>query len=42
MSIPYQVGDKLPQLRLGSMGGNSVAVHDHRGRKALVYVWSSW
>lgn len=42
MSIPFKPGDKLPDLRLGSMGGNSVALSDHRGRKALVYVWASW
>jgi peroxiredoxin len=42
MSIPFKPGDKLPDLRLGSMGGNSVALRDHRGRKALVYVWASW
>ncbi len=42
MSIPYKPGDTLPALRLGSMGGNSVALGDHRGRKALVYVWASW
>jgi thiol-disulfide isomerase/thioredoxin len=24
------------------MGGNSVTLGEHRGRKALVYVWASW
>jgi len=42
MTLPHKIGDKLPDLRLGSMGGNSVALHDLLGRKSLVYVWASW
>jgi len=42
MDFPFKVGDKLPDLRLGTMGGTSVALHEFRGRKALVYVWASW
>jgi peroxiredoxin len=42
MDLPFKAGDKLPDLRLGTMGGTSVALREFRGRKALVYVWSSW
>jgi hypothetical protein len=42
MALPYKPGDKLPDLRLGTMGGSSVALHDFLGRKAVIYVWSSW
>lgn len=42
MALPFKLGDKLPDVRLGSMGGNSVALRDHLGRKVLVFVWSSW
>jgi hypothetical protein len=42
MSIPFKVGQRLPELRLGSMGGSSVAIGDLAGRKVLVYVWGSW
>ncbi len=42
MDLPFKVGDRLADVRLGSMGGTSCALHDHRGRKKLVYVWGSW
>jgi hypothetical protein len=42
MTFPHKSGDKLPDVRLGSMGGNSVALHDLLGRKSLIYVWASW
>jgi hypothetical protein len=42
MEIPFKAGDRLPDVRLGSMGGNSRALSDFRGRKKLVYVWGSW
>lgn len=42
MTLPWKVGDRLPDVRLGTMGGTSCALHDHRERKTLVYVWASW
>jgi hypothetical protein len=42
MDLPFKAGDRLPDIRLGSMGGNSKALSDFRGRKKLVYVWASW
>jgi peroxiredoxin len=42
MALPWKAGDKLPDVRLGTMGGTSCALRDLRGRKALVYVWASW
>jgi hypothetical protein len=37
VSFPYKPGQRLPELRLGSMGGSSVAIGDFAGRKLLVY-----
>ena len=42
MDLPFKVGDKLPDVRLGTMGGNSVAIRDYAGMKVLVFIWSSW
>ena len=42
MELPFKVGDKLPDVRLGTMGGNSVAIRDYAGRKVLIFIWSSW
>jgi peroxiredoxin len=42
MNLPWKVGDKLPDARLGTMGGTSCALRDFRGRKTLLYVWASW
>ena len=42
MELPFKVGDKLPDVRLGTMGGNSVAIRDYIGRKILIFIWSSW
>ena len=42
MDLPFKVGDRLPDVRLGSMGGNSVTLSKFAGRKKLVYVWASW
>jgi hypothetical protein len=42
MTLPLKVGQKMPDVRLGSMGGNSVAFSDFAGRKLLVFVWGSW
>lgn len=42
MGFPFKAGDRLPDVRLGTMGGTSRALHDLRGRKVLIYVWSSW
>src|SRR6185436_13872425 len=42
MDLPFKVGDRLPDIRLGSMGGNSVTLSQFAGRKKLVYVWASW
>ena len=42
MSLPFKAGDRLAEIRLGSMGGNSVTLGDFPGRKKLVYVWASW
>lgn len=42
MDLPFKVGDRLPDIRLGSMGGNSVTLSKFAGRKKLVYVWASW
>ncbi len=42
MDLPFKPGDRLADVRLGSMGGNSVAMSDYAGRKKLVYVWASW
>lgn len=42
MDLPFKVGDKLPDVRLGTMGGTSKALRDFRGKKTLVYVWASW
>lgn len=42
MTLSWKVGDKLPDVRLGTMGGTSCALRDFRGRKGIVYVWASW
>ncbi len=42
MELPFKTGDRLPDLRLGTMGGTSRALKEYRGRKTFVYVWSSW
>ena len=42
MDLPIKVGDRLPDIRLGSMGGHSVTLSQFAGRKKLVYVWASW
>jgi hypothetical protein len=42
MDLPFKVGDRLPDVRLGSMGGRSVTLGQFPGRKKLVYVWASW
>lgn len=42
MNLPMKVGDRLPDIRLGSVGGNSVTLSKFAGRKKLVYVWASW
>jgi hypothetical protein len=42
MDLPYRIGDKLPDVRLGTMGGHSVALSEFRGRKCLIWVWGSW
>ena len=42
MTLPFKAGDRLAEIRLGSMGGNSVTLGDFPGRKKLVYVWASW
>ncbi len=42
MDLPFKVGDRLPDIRLGSMGGNSVTLGAYAGRQKLVYVWASW
>lgn len=42
MIIPFKAGQKLPDVRLGSLGGTSVAFSDYAGRKVLVFVWASW
>lgn len=42
MDLPFKTGDRLPDIRLGSMGGNSVTLGAYAGRKKLVYVWASW
>jgi hypothetical protein len=42
MSIPFEIGQQLPDIRLGSMGGTSVAFSDLQGRRAVVFVWGSW
>jgi hypothetical protein len=42
MDLPFKAGDRLADVRLGTMGGTSRALRDFRGRKTFVYVWSSW
>lgn len=42
MDLPFKLGDRLADVRLGSMGGNSVTLGAYAGRKKLVYVWASW
>jgi hypothetical protein len=42
MELPFKVGDRLADIRLGSMGGRSVTLGEYAGRKKLVYVWASW
>lgn len=42
MDLPIKLGDRLPDIRLGSMGGHSVTLSQFAGRKKLVYVWASW
>jgi hypothetical protein len=42
MDLPFKVGDRLPDIRLGSMGGRSVTLSQFSGKKKLVYVWASW
>ena len=42
MDLPFKPGDRLADIRLGSMGGNSVTLSDFPGKKRLVYVWASW
>ena len=42
MDLPFKIGDRLPDVRLGSMGGKSVSLSEYAGRKKLVYVWASW
>lgn len=37
-----KAGERLADVRLGTMGGNSVALSDYKGRKKLVFVWASW
>lgn len=36
------LGSRLPDVRLGAMGGDSVALSDLSGTKKLVFVWASW
>jgi peroxiredoxin len=42
MELPFKIGDRLPDIRLGSMGGRSVTLSQYAGQKKLVYVWASW
>ena len=42
MDLPFKPGDRVADIRLGTMGGSSVALSDYAGRKKLVYVWASW
>jgi hypothetical protein len=42
MDLPIRIGERLPDVRLGSMGGHSVTLSQFAGRKKLVYVWGSW
>lgn len=42
MDLPFKPGERLAEIRLGSMGGNSVTLGDFPGKKKLVYVWASW
>jgi hypothetical protein len=42
MNVSIKVGERLPDIRLGSMGGHSVTLSQFAGRKKLVYVWASW
>src|SRR5678810_1209629 len=42
MDLPFKIGDRLPDVRLGSMGGRSVTLSQYSGQKKLVYVWASW
>ena len=42
MDLPFTIGDRLPDVRLGSMGGRSVTLGQYAGQKKLVYVWGSW
>jgi len=42
MDLPFKTGDRLPDIRLGSMGGRSVTLSQYAGQKKLVYVWASW
>jgi hypothetical protein len=42
MPLPFKPGDRLAEIRLGSMGGTSVTLGDFPDRKKLIYVWASW
>ena len=42
MTLPFRPGRRVPDIRLGTMGGTSCAISDFAGRKVLVYVWASW
>ncbi len=42
MSIPFKIGQRVPDIRVGSMGGTSVAFSDFAGRRVVAYVWGSW
>ena len=40
--MEFKKGMRLPDARIASMGGNSVAFSDFRRKKVLVYGWASW
>lgn len=40
--MTHKIGQKLPDARLGTMGGKSVAFSDYEGRPRVVYIWASW
>lgn len=42
MTLPFKPGRRVPDVRLGTMGGTSSAFSDFAGKKVLVYVWASW
>ncbi len=39
---PWKLGEPVPDLRLPTIGGDTVALSDFRGKKVLLIEFASW